>query len=308
MSTVQETGAVLDDARLEQLEDFFLNASVGLALGDARDEVSSANRALCLLLGCVSPDACARPIADLFADAGAGAQLVDRVRAGEVVSHTEVELARADGGVQGAIVDASGHFEDGAYTGSRWFVRPKLTAAIPTVDDELQSFDDADPDSDAGRWAASLVDELDARAALDALSVSERRVRLAELEEFFDNAPAAIHFIEASGNVTSANKADLTNVGHLDSPGEYVGHHVRQAYADQALLEDLLGRLGGGTPVINCRAELRRKDGSTHSVIVYSSSRVTAGEFENTRCMVFSNPDQTAEPTQLRRFDWPRDS
>jgi PAS domain S-box-containing protein len=293
-------------AELERVEDFFVNASVGFHMADADGTVTSGNRALALLLGVDGPAACeGLGVSQLLSDPAVGEEALARVAAGEVVTNLDAAVRRAGGASRRVSLNVSGRFDAGELVATRWVTRPRLEAAIPAVDPDGQAFVDPPPGSDAAQWVAPLADEIDVAERIDAMTDTQRRARLVELEDFFDNAPAAIHCVALNGDVIKANRTDLANVGYLDVPDEYLGRHIAQVYADRALLDDLLVRLSAGTPIVNVRSRLRRRDGSLFPVIVFSSGRVRDGSFENTRCVVFEDADPPAEPGTLREFSWP---
>jgi PAS domain-containing protein len=163
-------------ALLERVEDLFVNAPVGFHTGDRDGRILSANRALSLLLGFDDPAACEGIlVADLFVDDDVATQLVERVRRGETVTDVEALLRGPDGEPQPASIHVSGRFEDGELLCTRWIARPVHTTP-----------------SDADRWAARLMDEVDVRPAIGRMTSDERADRLAELEDFFGHCPASI--------------------------------------------------------------------------------------------------------------------
>src|SRR6476469_2807173 len=67
---------------------------------------------------------------------------------------------------------------------------------------------------------------------------------LADLLDFFENGPVALHWVGADGTVLRANRAELDLLGY--AAHEYVGHNIREFHADPAAIEDILDRLRAG--------------------------------------------------------------
>src|SRR5262249_30867728 len=65
-----------------------------------------------------------------------------------------------------------------------------------------------------------------------------------ELEDFFKNAPVPLQFVDASGTIVRANRAELELLGY--SADEYVGHNVAEFHVDPPVADDMLRRLGCG--------------------------------------------------------------
>ena len=108
---------------------------------------------------------------------------------------------------------------------------------------------------------------------------------LDELDDFFEHAPVGLHVGGADGVIRRANRAELHVMGYAECPDEYVGHHVAEFHASEAVIEDMLSRLVGGQQLVNHPATLRRRDGTTLPVRIYSSPRMAGTDFLNTRCL-----------------------
>src|SRR5262245_1700503 len=103
-----------------------------------------------------------------------------------------------------------------------------------------------------------------------------------ELEDLFDNASTAIHWLGAKGEILRANQAELDLVGYKRE--EYVGHNIREFHADPHVIEDFLDRLSRNETLLNYEARLRCKDGSLKHVLINSNVRWEDKEFVHTRC------------------------
>ena len=113
----------------------------------------------------------------------------------------------------------------------------------------------------------------------------------ADLEDFFENGAIALHIVDADGIIQRANKAELALLGYTAE--EYIGRHIAEFHADQAVIDDILHKLSSGEKLDRCPARLRAKDGSIREVLITSSSRRENGKFVNTRCF-------TTDLTELR--------
>jgi PAS domain S-box-containing protein len=294
--------------RLQQLDDFFENAPVGLQITGPDGAIRRANLAALDLVGCLDApgELMRRRFTEFVTDAAVGQDLLDRAATGEILNDVALRLVRRDGTPRDVIADVSARFEDGRVVALRWFLRPRLSYSLPR-DDSLGGAPDAiSPTGADGIWGAPLVRVAPAVADGDAPSEAESRRLFAELDDFFENAPAGVHFVGFNGLILRANVAELRLLGYDAEPSEYVGRHVRTIHSNKALVEDLLYRLVQGKPVINFRARLIRKDGALQPVIIYSGLRLKDGRFENTRCFLFADPTPPAQAPRRTSFRWPR--
>ncbi|WP_306744602.1 PAS domain-containing protein [Saccharothrix yanglingensis] len=296
-----------EPAVLQQLEDFFVNAPLGLQITDSDGTVRSANIAMLQIVGALDrrEEFVGRNFADFFADPDLAGSLRDRVAGGARLNNVEAALRTADGSTCDVLIDVSGRFVAGEWVATRWFVRRRLISQLPSVNPHLEVHGAPGTNEDAFVWGAQLVNH-DADDVLAGLGQEEKQARLEELEDFFEGAPAGVHFVGFNGLILRANRMELELLGYQDHRDEYVGHHVRKIHSNKAIVEDLLRRLVEGEPVINFRARLLRKDGESEPVIIYSGLRLKDGRFENTRCFLFSDHDPDAELTVPSGFGWPR--
>ncbi|MBB5953675.1 PAS domain S-box-containing protein [Saccharothrix tamanrassetensis] len=296
-----------DLARLQQLEDFFVNAPLGLHITGEDGTIRSANIAVLQIVGLLDrPEAfVGRTFAEFFDDAALARSVLERVAAGERLNNVEAALRTADGSTCDVLIDVSGRFVDGRLAATRWFVRRRLVSQLPSVNPHLAVHGEPGTNEDASIWGAQLVNH-DADDVLAGLTPEEKPARLDELEDFFEGAPAGVHFVGFNGLILRANQAELELLGYQESRDDYVGHHVRKIHSNKAIVEDLLRRLVEGEPVINFRARLLRKDGGVEPVVIYSGLRLKDGRFENTRCFLFADHDPDAELTVPSGFGWPR--
>ena len=106
-----------------ELTDFFDNASVGLHWVAADGTILRANQAELDMLGYPREEYVGRNIAEFHYDREAIEDILERLRAGEVVRDYEARLRCKDGSVKTVRIDSSAYFEDGKFVHSRGFTR-----------------------------------------------------------------------------------------------------------------------------------------------------------------------------------------
>ncbi len=103
-----------------------------------------------------------------------------------------------------------------------------------------------------------------------------------ELSDFFENGAIGLHWVGPDGTVLWANQAELDLLGY--SREEYIGHHIANFHADQAVIEDILQRLTAQETLNDYEARLLCKDGSIRYVLIDSNVFWEEGQFIHTRC------------------------
>ena len=275
---------------LEQRMDFFEFAPVGMHLLGPDCRIKCANIAELEIMGYFESPAeyLNRDFREFFSERATVEHLLQAATDGRTINNYCAEVIRRDGSRQSVLLDVNARFENGNLVVTRWFIRPQGTHELPS----------------AGAVALSA----DVVEKIDGLSEEEKLELFDELNDFFDNAPVGVHFVGLNGIMLRANKAEVSLLGYLEAPENYIGHHVREIHHDKAVVETLLQRLVEGRPVINHEAYLKRSDGSLQPVSIYSGLRLKGGLFQNTRCFLFDNPHPSKLPTQRvePRFSWPR--
>lgn len=115
------------------------------------------------------------------------------------------------------------------------------------------------------------------RKAIDTLRERER-----DLTDFFENAPAGIHSLAPDGTILWANQRELDMLGY--DRAEYVGRNIVDFHVDRQAADDILEKLNEKSPVRNCAARLRHKDGSIRHVLVSSNFFRKGGRVIQSRC------------------------
>ena len=106
-----------------ELTDFFENASVGLHWVGADGTILRANQAELDLLGYTRDEYVGHNIVDFHYDREAIEDILERLRAGEVVRDYEARLHCKDGTSKTVRIDSSSYFENGNFVHSRCFTR-----------------------------------------------------------------------------------------------------------------------------------------------------------------------------------------
>jgi PAS domain S-box-containing protein len=123
----------------------------------------------------------------------------------------------------------------------------------------------------------------------------------AELEDFFENATVGLHWVDASGTILRANRAELEMLGYR--PEEYIGHSIAAFHADADVIADILRRLAAGEALHDYEAQLRCKDGSLRHVLVSSNVLFENGAFIHTRCFTRDVTDRDVAQAERIRAD-----
>lgn len=123
--------------------------------------------------------------------------------------------------------------------------------------------------------------------------------RIAELNDFIENASLPLHRVDANGIVIWANQAELTALGYTRE--EYIGHPIAKFHADEHTINDILTRLGNNEILHNYEARLIRKDGAIRHVLINSSVYREDGRFIHTRCFTRDITDRKLAEDVIRQ-------
>jgi PAS domain S-box-containing protein len=127
-------------------------------------------------------------------------------------------------------------------------------------------------------------DLVESANATQASKQLEHKLRNREIEllDLFENGPTGLHCLDANGLILWVNQAELDLLGY--SREEYVGQHIAQFHADQAVVNDMLQRLNGNETLRNYEVRLLCKDGSSRYVLINSNILWEDGKFSHVRC------------------------
>eukprot|EP00581_Thalassiosira_minuscula_P018353 CAMPEP_0183723122 /NCGR_PEP_ID=MMETSP0737-20130205/14826_1 /TAXON_ID=385413 /ORGANISM="Thalassiosira miniscula, Strain CCMP1093" /LENGTH=815 /DNA_ID=CAMNT_0025953375 /DNA_START=183 /DNA_END=2630 /DNA_ORIENTATION=+ len=115
---------------------------------------------------------------------------------------------------------------------------------------------------------------------------SSNRERDAELIDFFQNAPIAMHWLNGDGIVLWANQTELNVLGY--TPEEYIGQPIMNFCPDeQELVLEIFKQLGSGNAIADVPVRFRTKDGKLVHLLIDSNVAYNPdGSFGHTRCFI----------------------
>jgi PAS domain S-box-containing protein len=131
---------------------------------------------------------------------------------------------------------------------------------------------------------------------LEALRRSE-----AALRDFIETSTIGLHWVGADGTILWVNQAELDLLGYARE--EYVGRNIAEFHADEAVINDMLGRLSRGEALRDYPARLRHRDGSIRHALVDSSVLFEDGKFVHTRCFTRDVTALKKEQEALRQSE-----
>lgn len=114
----------------------------------------------------------------------------------------------------------------------------------------------------------------------------EKREKDAELIDFFQNAPIAMHWLSDQGIILWANQTEMNVLGYTAE--EYIGQNVMKFCPDEEeLVLEIFKQLGGGNIIKDVPVRFRTKDGKLVHLLIDSNVRYNSdGSFGHTRCFI----------------------
>ncbi|KAL9190659.1 hypothetical protein ACHAXT_000365 [Thalassiosira profunda] len=115
---------------------------------------------------------------------------------------------------------------------------------------------------------------------------AEEREKEAELIDFFNNAPIALHWLTGEGKVLWANQTELNVLGYTEE--EYFGQDIMQFCPDEKeLVLEIFKQLGSGNAIRDVPVRFRTKDGRIVNLLIDSNMKYDKdGSFGHTRCFI----------------------
>ncbi|KAI2506120.1 cheY-homologous receiver domain [Fragilaria crotonensis] len=112
------------------------------------------------------------------------------------------------------------------------------------------------------------------------------RAQDAELIDFFQNAPIALHWLSGDGIVLWANQTELDVLGYTAE--EYIGQPIMKFCPDEEeLVLEIFKQLGSGNTIADVPVRFRTKDGRIVDLLIDSNVKYDEqGKFAHTRCFI----------------------
>ena len=125
--------------------------------------------------------------------------------------------------------------------------------------------------------------------------------KTAELEDYINNAPIGLHWVDENGIIKWANRAEMQMLGYR--PEEYIGKHMAEFHVDRLVVSDIFKKLSGNESLHNYEARLRCKDGSIKFVQLNSNVYREKGKFIHTRCFTIDVTNEKMLSDALRESE-----
>lgn len=115
---------------------------------------------------------------------------------------------------------------------------------------------------------------------------AEQRAKDADLVDFFQKAPIALHWLSGEGIVLWANQRELDVLGYTAK--EYIGQPIMNFCPDEEdIVLEIFKQLGSGNAIRDVPVRFRTKGGKIVNLLIDSNVKYDdAGKFEHTRCFI----------------------
>lgn len=103
-----------------------------------------------------------------------------------------------------------------------------------------------------------------------------------DLRHFIENAPMPLHWVNGSGIIIWANKAELDFLGYPKE--EFINKHISNFHLDKDVIDDIMKRLINKETLNDYPARLIAKSGDIKYVLINSNVFWKNDTFIHTRC------------------------
>jgi diguanylate cyclase (GGDEF)-like protein/PAS domain S-box-containing protein len=118
-----------------------------------------------------------------------------------------------------------------------------------------------------------------------------------DLDQYVDQAPVAIKWLDADGMILRANPAELAMLGYAGA--EYIGRRVVEFHVDPEVAGEMMRQLAGGTILRDFEVRLRAADGSVRHVVMNAEPHRGADGTLSIHCMSTDITDRKRSELEL---------
>ncbi|KAJ3152182.1 hypothetical protein HDU89_001401 [Geranomyces variabilis] len=123
--------------------------------------------------------------------------------------------------------------------------------------------------------------------------------KAAEFQDFFENAPIALHWLSSEGIVLWANQTELDFLGYTRE--EYFGQPITNFCVDESHVVEIFKTLGSGNTIHDVPVRMRHKDGTMKHVLIDSNVNYHPdGTFNHTRCFIRDDTGRRLQEAKLK--------
>jgi PAS domain S-box-containing protein len=193
--------------------------------------------------------------------------------------------AKLEGALKQARLSAAGA-SNGAPSGAKSEQKPRTSFKARNI--EMLTLSEGLPIKKHFDWTIGVGRDGQVLLFGDAVNEQdeEQRAKDAELVDFFQNAPIALHWLSGEGIVLWANQTELDVLGYTAE--EYIGQPIMNFCPDeQELVLEIFKTLGSGNTIRDVPVRFRTKDGRIVNLLIDSNVKYDdAGNFSHTRCFI----------------------
>ena len=120
-------------------------------------------------------------------------------------------------------------------------------------------------------------------------SIPEEQYDNESLNDFLENAPIAMHWVDRDGVILWANAAELEMLGYERE--EYIGHNIREFYVDTSEIEDIIMKQKHDETLTDYPVQMMHSDGSLRHMLLSSNVHKKNGKVIHTRCFTRSSTE-----------------